>query len=284
MLFLLSCLVAVQHECAHAFAAARLGYRLNKIVLMPFGAVIDGDLKNITLKDEIYVAFYGPFINLATAMFFVAVWWLEPTVYAFTDTACFSSLAIALVNLLPAYPLDGGRILRCVLTKAVLKRSVHRARAERTSERICRGVTLLLAAVALGVFVFQWMDSSPNFSLLAFGLFLAVGGIGNREKTNYCRIDFSNREALSRGMEIRFFAMLDSRPIKDCFRLFSPGEYVVVDVYDERENRIGSLSQNEISQLFLSAPSPYTTLRELMTPIEEQDSLFTNNATKNVKK
>ena len=48
-LFLLSCLVAVQHECAHAFAAAKLGYKLNKIVLMPFGAVIDGDLDEITL-------------------------------------------------------------------------------------------------------------------------------------------------------------------------------------------------------------------------------------------
>ncbi|MBO7297673.1 MAG: hypothetical protein J6U60_01345, partial [Clostridia bacterium] len=38
-LFLLSCLVALQHECAHAFAAAKLGYKLNKIVLMPYGAV-----------------------------------------------------------------------------------------------------------------------------------------------------------------------------------------------------------------------------------------------------
>ena len=38
-LFLLSALVAVQHECAHAFASAKLGYKLNRIILMPFGAV-----------------------------------------------------------------------------------------------------------------------------------------------------------------------------------------------------------------------------------------------------
>ena len=55
-LFLLSALVAIQHECAHAFASARLGYKLNKIVLMPFGAIIDGDLQGISFKDEILVA------------------------------------------------------------------------------------------------------------------------------------------------------------------------------------------------------------------------------------
>ena len=47
-LFLISTIISVQHECAHAFAAAKLGYKLNAIVLMPFGAVIDGDLQGIS--------------------------------------------------------------------------------------------------------------------------------------------------------------------------------------------------------------------------------------------
>jgi len=45
----------LQHECAHSFAAAKLGFRLNKIVLMPYGAVIRGDLSGISLKVEIAV-------------------------------------------------------------------------------------------------------------------------------------------------------------------------------------------------------------------------------------
>ena len=86
-LFLMSCLVALQHECAHAFAAAKLGYTLNTVVLMPFGAVIDGDLHDISLKDEIIVALCGPLCNLFTAALFAALWWFAPTMYAFTDTA-----------------------------------------------------------------------------------------------------------------------------------------------------------------------------------------------------
>ena len=114
-LFLLNTLVALQHECAHAFAAAKLGYTLRKIVLMPYGAIIDGDLSGISFKDELFVAICGPLCNLLTALFVLALWWLAPTMYAFTDVAYYSSLAIALLNLLPAYPLDGGRILRCLL-------------------------------------------------------------------------------------------------------------------------------------------------------------------------
>ena len=143
-LFLMSAIVAVQHECAHAFAAYKLGYRLNSIVLMPFGAVIDGDLRGISFKDEIFVALCGPLCNLFTAVFFVALWWLFPTMYAFTDTACYSSLSIALVNLLPAYPLDGGRVLKCVLTRWFLHTSVEQSKAEKRAEWICRIVAVYL--------------------------------------------------------------------------------------------------------------------------------------------
>lgn len=94
-LFLLSALVALQHECAHAFAAAKLGYRLDRVVLMPYGAVIDGDLSGISFKDEIFVAVWGPLCNLVTAAGFAALWWIYPTAYAFTDTACYVSLAVA---------------------------------------------------------------------------------------------------------------------------------------------------------------------------------------------
>ena len=58
-LFLMSTLVALQHECAHAFAAAKLGYKLNAVVLMPFGAVIDGALRGISLKDALQRPSFG---------------------------------------------------------------------------------------------------------------------------------------------------------------------------------------------------------------------------------
>ena len=203
-LFLLSAVVALQHECAHAFAAYKLGYKLNSIVLMPFGAVIDGDLKGISFKDEIYVALCGPLCNLVTAIFFMALWWFAPTMYAFTDTAFYSSLSIALINLLPAYPLDGGRILHCALAHSFSKTQTEQAKAEAKSKRICRLITLLFAAFFLLTFLAQCLQRQPNVSLLAFGLFLLVGAFGNKEKDAvYEKIDFSFLPPLKKGVEIR---------------------------------------------------------------------------------
>lgn len=263
-LFLLSALVAIQHECAHAFAAAKLGYKLHRIVLMPFGAVIDGDLKGISFKDEIFVALCGPLCNLFTAAAFVAIWWLSPTMYAFTDTACYSSLAIALVNLLPAYPLDGGRIFQCALARFFMKTEPQEGRAERKAKRIARALTLSFALLFALLFIGTCLRKTPNLSLLLFSVFLFVGALGNRDKTAvYNRLDFSYQDALKKGAEIRRVAVLGNRPIKDALRFLSRGCYLVLEVYDENERWLYDLPQNQLSQLFLLAPTPYTTLDEL---------------------
>ncbi len=263
-LFLLSALVAIQHECAHAFASASLGYKLNKIVLMPYGAVIDGDLKGLSLKDEIFIAACGPACNLITAAFFVALWWLTPTAYAFTDTACFSSLTIALVNLLPAYPLDGGRIFKCLLAEYFLTRNPDEMRAEKRAGKICRIITLILAAFLFASFILLCARRVFNFSLLSFSLFLAVGAFGNRDKkATYDKMDFSCRNVLQRGVEIRRVAVLESCTVKKALRFLKNGSYLLLEVYDRNERHLFDLSQNELSALFLQSASPYDALGTL---------------------
>ncbi len=261
-LFLMSCVIALQHECAHAFAAARLGYRLNRVVLMPFGAVIDGDLRAISQKDEIYVALCGPLCNLFTAFFFGAVWWFAPTVYAFTDTAFYASLSIALVNLLPAYPLDGGRVLRCLLSRKLLLSGVKNA--ELTAERICRAIALLLAAALAAVCIAQFVKGNGNPTLLFFSGFLFIGALGNKDgAARYEKIDFSCKNALQRGVELRRVAVTEDCAVKDTLKYLVKGAYLVLEVYNDREEKLFELPQNELSTWFLRAPTPYTTLKEL---------------------
>ncbi len=276
-LFLISTLVAVQHECAHAFAAAKLGYKLNSIVLMPFGAVIDGDMKGISFKDELFVALCGPLCNLLTAVFFVALWWFIPTMYAFTDVAFYSSLSIALVNLLPAYPLDGGRILQCSLARLFSRTQTEQIKAERKASLFCRCLTLFFAGGFLLAFLIQCIQKQPNLTLLAFALFLLFGGIGNKDKNAvYEKIDFSFSPPLEKGVEIRRVAILDSCPIKDAFRFFARGSYLVLEVYDKRGVHLFNIPQNLLAELFSKVDSPYERLGELYTRQKtEKTSLFT---------
>lgn len=263
-LFLLSALVAIQHECAHAFASAKLGYKLNQIILMPFGAVIDGDLRGISFKDELFVAACGPLCNLITAAFFAALWWIAPSTYAFTDTACFSSLSIALLNLLPAYPLDGGRILKCALATSFLKRTTKENLAMRKAERICRACTLFFSTLFLLAFIILCCRHVYNFTLLTFSIFLTVGAFGNKDRgAVYDKMDFSCRNALQHGVEIRRVAVLESCTVKEALRFLSRDGYLVLEVFDKNENHLFNLSQNRLSHLFSKASSPYETLGNL---------------------
>ena len=263
-LFLISARVALQHECAHAFAAAKLGYKLNRIILMPFGAVIDGDLSGISVRDEAFVALCGPFCNLLTAGFFVAVWWFTPTMYAFTDTACQSSLAIGLVNFLPAYPLDGGRILRCALIRKNLISCPDQRTAERRAEKLCRVITLLFALGFVLIFLSQAVGKAYNFSLLAFAFFLFLGAFGNKNnRAVYDKIDFSRRGILQKGVEIKRVAVLETCSLKNALRFIGNGHYLVLEVYDRTEKHLFDLSQNELSSLALRSKTPYDTLGQL---------------------
>ena len=272
-LFLMSCLIAVQHECAHAFAAARLGYRLNKIVLMPFGAVIDGDMRGLALKDEIIIALWGPLCNLLTAVFFACLWWFAPTMYAFTDTACFSSLSIAVVNLLPAYPLDGGRMLRCALVKAFTKTADGEEKAVEKAEKITRTITLVFALALTIVFIIQAIEKDINFSVIAFALFLFFGVFsGNKDGAKYERMDFSCTPLLRRGADVKKVAVLCSCPIKNTFRFLTRGYYLILEVYDEKERRLFELSQNQLSLFFTEAKSPYEPIGEIWMRIIQKRS------------
>ena len=273
-LFLLNCIIALQHELAHAFASAKLGYTLRKIVLMPFGAVLEGDLAGITLKDEITVALYGPLCNLFTAFLFGAIWWFHPTVYAFTDTAYYVSLSVALVNLLPAYPLDGGRILRAVLTRAFAKNNPDTLRAQRKAYAVCKAVSLVLGAsfCLLGGTLFFVQHSNP--SMCIFGVFILVGAWSAKPVSSYEKCNFSNKNSLKKGVEVKRVAVADSQTLKDVFRFLQTGVFLVLDVYAEDETFAFSLTQTQLHEAFIQADSPYVTLREIHNKAQNNETDF----------
>ena len=266
-LFLMSVIIAIEHELAHAISASRLGYQLNKIVLMPYGAVIDGDLKEISLKDELSVALAGPLCNFLTAGAFAALWWFYPTAYAYTDTACFLSLSIALVNLIPAYPLDGGRVLKCVLTAWILsgenKKPNGAQNAEKRAEKICRGVAFFIALFLAVLFFLLLGNGAKNYTLLIFAIFLGVGSFPSKQDAVYSKVNFSNLSALENGLEIRRIAVSSEAKMKSVLRYLCRGKYLILEVYGTGERFEGEIRQSELAEFFASS-SLYAKIGEMI--------------------
>ena len=228
--FLSACLAAIEHECAHAFAARRYGFHLDKIVLMPYGAVISGDVTGLTPKEELVVSVAGPLANLLTALGFSALWWFFPDTYPFTEAAASVSYSLFFINLLPAYPLDGGRILGIAL----------RPLCKNKTKFVLRAVTLCIAVGIAGCFLYSCFFE-PNFSMLVFALLLAAGAFGGGK---YARLRFSHRKSFQRGVEEKRIAISSACPLKDGLRFLREDKYLVFVLYDGEEF-LGELSEGE---------------------------------------
>lgn len=229
LLFLAAVLAALEHECAHAFAARRYGYTLDAIVLMPYGAVVSGDLSGMTRREEIAVCLAGPLCNLATALLFAALWWVFPESYAYTDVAAYISLSLFLVNLLPAFPLDGGRILFALL------RPVGEGRAR----LVCRTVTFLLAAMLLGLFVYTCF-SVPSFSVLFFSAVLLCGAFGGGKY----RPAFALKREFRHGVEEKRVALSADTTLREALRYLREDRYLTLLLF-ERGDFLGEVSEEE---------------------------------------
>lgn len=98
------------HELGHYFCAKRRGYALTGLSLMPYGAVMYAE-NGLPDRDCPSVALAGPCVNFLFAAILGAVWWFFPQVYLVTKTIFILNVSIGLFNLLPCYPLDGGRAI-----------------------------------------------------------------------------------------------------------------------------------------------------------------------------
>lgn len=238
-LFIMTTLCAVMHELGHSIVASSNGYRLDKITLMPFGAVVKGDIDGIKPKDEIKIALAGPMINLAVGIFFVAVWWIFPETYAFTDLAVQTCFSLAIINLIPAYPLDGGRILYASLR---CKLSHDKA------ELICKIIGGILA-IALLVGFIATCFYSVNVSLLIFSIFLLVGAFSKREYGKYVKVvgGISIAE-LKRGVLFKKQGVDENITIKTLIRILDPNAINEIVVFSNGKQR-ATLSQEKINNM-----------------------------------
>lgn len=139
------------HELAHSVVARHLGVPIKSITLFLFGGVAELEAEPSSARVEFWIALAGPAMSLCLAVGFwtleyISMWsGLPATFVEILSYLALVNLVIALFNLLPAFPLDGGRVLRAVLWS----RSGDVLRATRSAAQ--SGAILAYALMALGV-------------------------------------------------------------------------------------------------------------------------------------
>ena len=132
-LVLLLFVCVVLHELGHSLVAMHFGGQVKDITLLPIGGV--AQMKRMPGKPlhELLVALAGPAVNVGIAIVLAAIFWtvrdgqipvlwrvlrmaMQPGIKGVLAYLLLANAAMALFNLLPAFPMDGGRVLRALLT------------------------------------------------------------------------------------------------------------------------------------------------------------------------
>ncbi len=250
VVILLLFVCVVLHEFGHAIMAKYFGVNVPHITLLPIGGVAQLERMPRKPMQEFLIAIAGPAVNFAlaavllpAALLVVSMSMRTGTMWALISalmrtaqsmsvgglllTLAGTNLLLGIFNLLPAFPMDGGRILR-----ALLALRLRYVAATRIAVLIGRGMAILFAI---------WGISGGGIFLLMVAFFVYVGGRGELEavQSRYVLKDFSARQAVNKDAHVLYTSEPISRAV-DYIMTTYQGDF---PVHDLGNNLVGVLTR-----------------------------------------
>ncbi|QLD86035.1 site-2 protease family protein [Natronomonas halophila] len=176
------------HELGHSWTARRYGITITSITLWIFGGMAHMEDLPEDWNVEFYVALAGPAMSVLVAAVCYALLFVvpaQPVVVFVIGWLAVINLTLAIFNMIPAFPMDGGRVLR-----ALLARSRPYAEATQTAAAVGKGMAILLAVVAVLAF-------APIMLLVAMFVYVAAGAESRATVMRDLLADMTARDLMS---------------------------------------------------------------------------------------
>ncbi|MBY0014635.1 M50 family metallopeptidase [Paenibacillus typhae] len=232
------------HEMGHVCAALLNGVTVKSVQLLPFGGVaVIEDHGRLNAGREIAIALAGPLQNGIMILIALLLQQLGGS-SAFLAYFIQANAIIALFNLLPVLPLDGGKIVQAALSTLLpyYYTLLWSGRVSIAASGLVIGYALLPLTAGAGL----------RLNLLMIGAFLLYSNITDQRNLPYRFLAFlMNREAayeryLSLGSAARPIVAFSAKPLDDILRLFKRNQYHFIYVMNEDNNVVAVVPEQRL--------------------------------------
>jgi stage IV sporulation protein FB len=252
LLLVFSCVVA--HEFGHILMARYFGIRTPEVTLLPIGGIANMERIPEEPWQELPVAVAGPMVNVVIAAVLIMIGGFAMIDVQAVDLAnaplvqrlALVNISLVVFNLIPAFPMDGGRVLRAVLAM--------RLGSQRATEIAARlGQVFAFVFVALGLFF--------NPVLIFIGLFILVAGVSELQANAIHR--FAQGLTVSDGMETSVQYIRSDAPLSGAVDILLASSQRSFPVVDAQGAPIGMLDRNDLAGI-LKTSGPETKISTVM--------------------
>ncbi|WP_185897409.1 M50 family metallopeptidase [Paenibacillus zeisoli] len=242
------------HELGHVAAARWFGISVLSVTMLPFGgnAVME-DTGNITAGKEIVIALAGPFQNLVLIGITLLLHQNAVWEGAFPDYFIQCNMLIALFNLLPILPLDGGKISQALCSLSLPYHSTI---------LWCTRVSVLFSGLVIIYAVGPWlMGGALQLNLLLIGSFLLYSNLTDYRNVHYRFLRFlMNRDKsfsqhLIQGSLVQPIIADTSKPLDRILRLLRREKYHFIYVMNHEGQVMAVVPEQKIITSYLTGRS-----------------------------
>ena len=263
ILALFACVVL--HELGHATAARRYGISTRSITLYPIGGLAALDHLPKDPAQEIVVALAGPAVNVVIALLLVVLFGARIELAAlgefgspevdFMSRLATVNLLLAVFNMIPAFPMDGGRVLR-----ALLGFRMQRAQATRIAAQVGQALAIVLG--------FLGLLGNPILVLIAVFVYLAAG----TEAYTATLHDFARGRPVTDAMITHYESLSPTSTLDEAAALLLSTTQREFPVLDQQRRVAGFLAVRALATALPARPgsTPVSEIMDSEIPVTTQ--------------
>lgn len=256
------------HELSHSIVSRKKGIPVKSITLFIFGGVAQIDKEAAQPKTELLISIAGPVSSLLLAGIFYGIAYLcngwNDYLFALTGYLSFVNLILAAFNMIPGFPLDGGRVLRAVIWMT----TGNYSRATRIATTA--GSAISIAMIAAGVLIFFLWGYFSGIWLIFIGFLLNSAARANYQQTalrenlkGYTAQDVMIRDAPHLARYVNLMDLVEGTFVR------SPHNLYLVTDGDEVAGILTLWQIRKVPQRQWSL----TTIANIMTPVEQMQTV-----------